>query len=210
MLNASYTLGRAINYTEETGIGTPADLERSKGRPNYDRLHAFASSFIFDAPFFKEGNGVLHWVLGGWQFSGIFTAYSGTPIVFTASNATLGAPGNTQRPNWTGAPAVYGKIGPGQKYFDTSVFSAPAQNTWGNMTRNDAIDGPGFWNLDASLVKRFTLGGDVRFELRADAFNLTNSPHFNNPNGAFGSATFGEINSSFGQRLVRFGARLMY
>ena len=210
LITTSYTLGKAINYTEETGIPTPADLERSKGRPNYDRKHVFASSFIYDMPFFKESNGALHWVLGGWQLSGIFTAYSGTPITFTASNATLGAPGNTQRPNVSGTPTVTGAIGPGQKYFDTSVFSAPDQNTWGNMGRNDSIEGPGFWNLDASLVKRFNFGQRVNVELRADAFNLTNTPHFNNPNGSFGQATFGEINSSFGQRLVRFGARVEF
>jgi hypothetical protein len=109
----------------------------------------------------------------------------------------------------SGTPEVFGDIGPGHKYFDTSVFSTPAQDTWGNMKRNDSIDGPGFWNVDASLVKRFTFG-KVNAELRADAFNLTNTPHFNNPNGSFGQATFGEINSSFGQRLVRFGARLIF
>jgi hypothetical protein len=210
LVTTSYTLGRAINYSEETGVATPADLERSKGRPNFDRTHVFASSFIWDMPFFKEGDGAPHWILGGWQFSGIFTAYSGTPINFTASDATLRAPGNTQRPNVSGEPEVFGDIGPGQKYFDTSVFSAPAQNTWGSMKRNDSINGPGFWNLDASLVKRLRFGQKVSAELRVDAFNLTNTPHFNNPNGAFGAATFGEINSSFGQRLVRFGARVMF
>ena len=211
LLTTSYTLSRAINYTEETGIATPADLERSKGRPNFDRLHAFASSFLWEMPFFKEGNDVLHWVLGGWQVSGIFTAYSGTPINFTASAATLRAPGNTQRPNLNGGdPEILGGIGPGQLYFDTSVFSAPDQNTWGNMKRNDSIDGPGFWNLDASLVKRLRFGHRVNLELRADAFNVTNTPHFNNPDGAFGSATFGQVTSSFGQRLVRFGARLLF
>ncbi len=210
MVTTSYTLGKAIDYSEETGIGTPANLELSKGRPNYDRRHVFAASFIYDVPFFREGNGVLHWVLGGWQLSGIFTAYSGTPIAFTASNATLKAPGNTQRPNVSGTPEVFGAVGPGQKYFDTSVFSQPDQGTWGNMKRDDSIDGPGFWNLDASLVKRFSIGRRLTAELRADAFNLTNTPHFNNPNGNFGQATFGEINSSFGQRLVRFGARLQF
>ena len=59
------------------------------------------------------------------------------------------------------SPRCFGDIGPGQKYFDTSVFSAPAQNTWGNLTRNGSISGPGFWNLDASLVKRLRFGQRV-------------------------------------------------
>ena len=210
LVTTSYTLSRGENYADEADIATPADIERTKGRTGFDRTHAFASAFIWDLPFFKADNGALHWILGGWQFSGIFTAYSGTPINFTASAATLGAPGNTQRPNVDGEPDILGGIGPGQKYFDTAVFSAPAQSTWGNMTRNDSISGPGFWNLDASLVKRLRFGERVNVELRADAFNLTNTPHFNNPNGSFGASTFGEINSSFGQRLIRFGARVIF
>jgi hypothetical protein len=82
---------------------------------------------------------VLHWVLGGWQLSGILTACSGLPTNFTTSGATLAAPGNTQRPNVAGTPEVIGDIGPGQKYFDTSVFSTPAQSTWGNMRRDDTV-----------------------------------------------------------------------
>jgi hypothetical protein len=210
LLTTSYTLSRAENYSDEAGIATPADIERTFGPAGFDRTHVFASAFIWDLPFFKDDKSALGWILGGWQFSGIFTAYSGTPINFTASATTLRAPGNTQYPNVSGEPEVFGDVGPGQKYFDTSVFSAPAQDTWGNVTRNSSIRGPGFWNLDASLVKRLTFGQRVNVELRADAFNLTNTPHFNNPNGSFGSATFGEINSSFGQRLVRFGARILF
>jgi hypothetical protein len=210
LLTTSYTLSRATNYSDETGIATPADLERSKGRAGFDRTHVFASSFIWDMPFFSAGSGPLHWLLGGWQFSGIFTAYSGTPINFTANGATLRAPGNTQFPNLNGGdPEVFGDIGPGQAYFDTSVFSQPEQNTWGNMTRNSSIDGPGFWNLDASLVKRLRFG-NVAAELRADAFNLTNTPHFNNPNGTLGNAQFGQVTGAFGARLVRFGARVIF
>jgi outer membrane receptor protein involved in Fe transport len=211
LLTTSYTLGRAINYNEETDVATPADLERSRGRAGFDRLHAFSSSFIWDMPFYKDGKGAAHWLLGGWQISGIFAAYSGTPIGFTAPNATLRAPDNTQRPNVNGEPRVLGGIGPGQLYFDTAAFSAPAQNTWGNMKRNDSIDGPGFWNLDASLVKRLKFNGRVAVELRADAFNAFNHPRFANPNGAFGSATFGQITGTDGaSRLVRFGARFTF
>ena len=37
-----------------------------------------------------------------------------------------------------------------------TAFTTPAANTFGNITRNmDAIRGPGFVNLDFSLVKQF-------------------------------------------------------
>ena len=108
-MTTSYTLSRAENYADEADIATPADIERTYGPTGFNRTHAFASAFIWDLPFFKEGNGALHWILGGWQFSGIFTAYSGTPINFTASAATLGAPGNTQYPNVSGEPEVLGE-----------------------------------------------------------------------------------------------------
>jgi hypothetical protein len=214
LVTTSYTLGRAINYTGETGIDTPADIERSKGRADFDRTHVFASSFLWDMPFFKAGNDVLHWVLGGWQVSGIFTVYSGTPVNFTASNALLRAPGNTQRPTRiAGDPKVFGDIGPGKLYFDTSAFAAPPENAFSNMKRYDSIDGPGFWRVDLSLVKRLKFGERIAAELRADAFNAFNHPAFGNPNGSFGGATFGQVTGmagAYSPRLVRFGARLMF
>jgi len=214
LLNTSYTLGRAINYDDETNPDTPADIERSRGRAGFDRTHAFAASFIWELPFLRQAESAVGRVLGGWQLSGIFTAYSGTPINFTASAATLRAPDNTQTPNLNGGdPEVFGAIGPGQLYFDTSAFSAPAQDTWGNMTRNSSINGPGFWNVDLSLAKRFRVGERVLVELRADAFNAFNHANFGNPNGSFGSATFGQVTGTSGSytpRLVRFGARLMF
>jgi hypothetical protein len=214
LITASYTLARAINYSQETDVDTPADLERSKGRPDFDRTHVFASAFIWDTPFFNEGNGVLHWVLGGWQISGIFTAYSGTPVNFSASNATLRAPDNKQWPTRiAGDPEVFGDIGQGQLYFDTTAFAAPPENAFSNMTRFDSIDGPGFWRVDLSLVKRFRFGDRVSAELRADAFNAFNHPAFGNPNGSFGQATFGQVTGmagAYNPRLVRFGARVMF
>jgi HSP20 family molecular chaperone IbpA len=211
MINTSYTLAKAVNYSEETNISTPADIERSKGRAAFDRTHAFTGSFIWDMPYFGGATGVTKWLLSGWQVSGIFAAYSGTPVNFTANAATLRAPGNTQRPNLNGEVNVLGNIGPGQLYFDTSVFSQPADNTWGTMKRNDSISGPGFWNVDMSLVKRFKVNGRINAELRADAFNAFNHARFGNPNGALGSATFGQVTGTDGPaRLVRFGARVSF
>jgi hypothetical protein len=219
LVTTSYTLSRAINYGPssydgETDIDTPADIERSKGRAGFDRTHVFAASFIWDTPFFSEGNGVLHWALGGWQLAGIFAAYSGNPVNFSASSATLRAPDNKQWPTRiAGDPEVFGDIGPGQLYFDTSAFAAPPENAFSNMKRFDSIDGPGFWRVDLSLVKRFHFGGRVSAELRADAFNAFNHPAFGQPNGSFGQATFGQVTGmagAYSPRLVRFGARFLF
>jgi hypothetical protein len=214
----SYTLSRSKDYVNDVGaISTPADVEKSYGPSNFDRTHSFVSSFVYELPFLRGSQGLAGKILGGWQVAGIFIAQSGTPVDIQANAASLRAPQNTQRPNQNGDHIVIGDIGPGRQYFDTSVYSAPAPNTFGNMGRNAGPRGPSYVNLDASLVKRFKVKGRVAAELRADAFNVTNTPHFANPGNTFGSANFGQVTGTLGTdlggtgpRLVRFGARLTF
>ncbi len=87
----------------------------------------------------------------------------------------------------------------------------PPPGTQGNMSRNAGPEGPGFWELDMSLFKRFAVGGGSRFaEFRVDAFNVTNSPRWENPNTGFSTAsgnTFGQVTSILGgttSRSLRF------
>jgi len=218
LVTTSYTLGRGWSYTNgdsNSGISTPADIERSWARTDQDRLHSFVNSFVYQLPVGPGmkwlQDGPLSQVLGGWQISGFFTVQSGSPIGFTMNNgANLNAPGNTWRPNVSGTPNVLGAIGPDALWFDTAVFSAPPNNTWGNAMRNDVLDGPKYVNLDATFAKLFTLGSRLKGEVRADIFNLPNTPHFNNPNGAFGNANFGRITGSFGERSMRFGFKMTF
>ena len=219
LVTTSYTLGRGWSYVDgdsNTNILTPADFERSWARTNQDRLHSFVESFLYQLPIGPDRrwlrDGPLSHVLGGWQLSGIFSAQSGSPIAITMSNATLNAPGNTQRPNVSGTPAVLGAVGPGALWFDTSVFSSPAPNTFGNALRNGVLDGPAYVNLDATIAKLFSIGSRVKGEFRADVFNITNTPHFENPNGTFLGATFGQITTTMpnSSRFMRFGFRMMF
>jgi hypothetical protein len=216
LMTNSYTLGRGYNYFNGDSNGTvetPADFERSWGRTSFDSTHSFTSSFVYLLPFGPNGKwmneGLAGRILGDWQVSGIFAAISGTPINFTASNAGLRAPGNTQRPNVSGEPEVLGVVGSSGTWFDTSVFSAPAAGTWGNVERNGLLTGPAYVNLDASIVKivRF---GDRHVEFRVDMLNATNTPHYNNPEGSFTSGNFGRVTTSFGERVVRFGGRFLF
>src|SRR5207249_8295164 len=165
LVSTSYTLGRGWSYVNgdsNTTIATPADIERSWARTDQDRLHSLVESFLLQLPFGPERkwlrDGPLSQVLGNWQISGIFSAQSGSPIGITMSAANLNAPGNTQRPNVSGTPAVLGAVGPGALWFDTSVFTSPAANTFGNARRNGVLDGPKYVNLDATLAKLSSIG----------------------------------------------------
>jgi hypothetical protein len=219
LLMTSYTLGRSINYWQgdsNGGIVTPADIPRSRGRTEYDRLHSYVQSFVYMIPAGKQRrwlrSGPLSQVLGDWQVSGIFTAQSGIPINFTMNAATLRAPGNTQRPDASGRPTVLGGIGAGNQWFDPTVFSAPPDNTFGNVRRNGLLNGPTSVSLDASLAKWLSLKGDARAEFRIDAFNVTNRPQYENPNGEFGNARFGQITTTRAdtERVVSFVLRVLF
>ena len=218
LVTTSYTLGRGWSYVNgdsNSVIATPADIERSWARTDQDRLHSLVESFLYQLPVGPDRkwlrDGPLAQVLGGWQVSGIFSAQSGSPIGISMSAATLNAPGNTQRPDVSGTPAVLGAVGPGALWFDTSVFSSPAANTFGNSLRNGVLDGPAYVNLDATIARVFTIGR-TKGEVRADIFNVTNTPHFQNPNGTFLGSTFGQITSTMNnsERSMRFGFRLMF
>ena len=212
MVTNSYTYGKAKDYANDNGgPSTPANPELSWGYGNFDRTHNYVNTFVWSLPWFKESSGATKWILGNWQMSGLFSAMTGTPVDVTMSGANLRAPGNTQRPNYDGSTTVYKEYGPGKKYFDITSYTAPANNTFGNLNRNQGdLRGPGFVNLDFSLVKQFPMGGSRQAEFRWDTFNLTNQIHFNNPNATFGGSTFGEINGGYGERQMRFALRFMF
>ena len=217
-LTNSYTLGRAYSYANGDGggtISTPADWERGYQRTTFDSTHSFVSSFVYLLPWGPDGkwvqDGVIGKVLGDWQVTGVVSAISGTPIDFTASATALRAPGNSNTPNASGKPDVLGGIGSGNLWFDTSVFSAPVGTAWGNVERRGLLDGPAYYNLDASIVKIVRMG-TRRAEIRADFFNALNIPHYANPNGTLGNANFGRITGILAQteRVVRFGGRFLF
>jgi hypothetical protein len=173
----------------------------------------YVQSFIYELP---VGIGKKYlstgWagrLLGGWQFNGALSLYSGTPMTFSYSSSGLNAPGNSQRANITGPTTVLGGIGPGSKWFDTTNFSIPALATFGNAGRN-TMSGPGYWNLDMSVIKKLPITERFRSELRLETFNLTNTPHFNNPTTGLDSTQFGEVRGAFGERQVQLGFKMYF
>jgi hypothetical protein len=71
-------------------------------------------------------------------------------------------------------------------WFNVAAFSAPANGTWGNLGRYVA-DGPGAYEIDSSLEKRFRITERLAIKFRASAFNLLNHPEYKTPGASVGS-----------------------
>ena len=187
MLTNSYTLSRSYDYVNENGtVSTPIDFEQSWARSNFDRLHNYTLTGLYELPWgpnkrwLKEG--LLGKLIGGWQLSGLFVAQSGVPLSITGNGTMLNTPGTTAYANLNGDNNVLGGLGQGNLYFDPSVYSQPAAGVQGNMKRNTGLRG----RASGSSTARSSSGSRSRrpryAEFRVDAYNVTNSVRWGNPN----------------------------
>ena len=132
-------------------------------------------------------------VIGGWQVSGILTMLTGTPFYISANGGALNTPGETQTANQV-APVDILHGMPGQPWFSTASFTQPVGGgVFGTSGRN-ILSGPGMFRIDLSAFKTFQFTERFKVELRAESFDLTNTPAFSNPNNTCCSSN----NASFG------------
>lgn len=215
-LTVAYTMSRSVDYTDAFALDNDIIIDANRGPSPFDRRHNLVISHVLKLPFGKGGKifskDGFRWqgLFGGFTLSGLFAARSGTPVDVTGtSGTTVATQGSANRPSQSGPAQILGNLGPGQPYFDTSVFSSPAAGTFGNTTRN-SLRGPHYINYNATLAR--TLDFTERFKLQGEmtVFNVTNSPHFTNPVGSFTAGNFGQSISTFGERQIRFGLRFIF
>lgn len=225
LLKGAYTWSKAIDeatYSDWTEFlwNAPGVYHRNRALASHDTPHNFQFAFVYELPFGSgrrwATTGVASTILGGWQLNGSLSAYSGRPFTLTASGASLNMPGNRQTPDQVKDRVdIPGEVGDAGTYFDTSAFARVTEVRFGNVGRN-SMRGPGQRNLDLSLFRTFTVTEAVDLQFRAEAFNVTNTPHFNNPNGNINSSNFGKIlstdaNWAMGRsRQFRFGFRVNF
>jgi hypothetical protein len=106
----SYTFAKALDNASEVfsavesaGPQNPFDRAAERSYSGFDRKHNFSMNWVWDVPFYKDQNGFLGHVLGGWQFNGIYQISSGqrfTPSQF-CNFACVGV--GYGDPGWDGA-----------------------------------------------------------------------------------------------------------
>ena len=166
LVTNSYTLGKGVSYGDgdsNGNISTPADIERSWGRTVNDRTHTSSSAASSTAcRSSKDGVarldrqrlavlGALHRAVGhGARHPGERRdAPRAGQHAACGQERRLRDPRRHRRRRRSGSTR--------------RCSPTPAANTFGNLTRNGAgINDPGYVNLDASIVKRFGIGLEVR------------------------------------------------
>lgn len=216
-LLGAYTLGKAFdNGPAPFNLGRnnqapqdPFNLDAEWGPAANDIRHNFVGSFLYELPFWRTVTGPRA-ALGGWQVNGILNMRSGLPFNVIRNGDNPVAPG--LRPNLVGDPDLPRSDRTLTRYFNTAAFSQQGlgPNEPGNAGRN-ILRGPGYINLDLSLFKTFRLTDAVSAQVRVEAFNLTNTPHFANPNAELSQGNFGTITNTIGNsRIMQFAVRVFF
>lgn len=221
--NAFSTNEFANTVDDPAGIFAPG---LNKGLSDFDIRHNVVLNFLYNIPVGDSWNAISKAFLGGWQFGGIFTASTGSPMTVLLNNDRAGTKSSQtsnllgQRPNYVqGCDTTNpGKV----NYINTNCFTFPAQFTLGNLGRN-SITGPGLQDLDFSLFKTASvpkISESFRVQFRAEFFNILNHTNFAQPDVAHFTIfdVNGKINSNAGlitgtqtpSRQIQFGLKFLW
>lgn len=170
------------------GFGIGPDYALCKN----DTTHVVHVAGEYGLPFgkgrqFLSGSGrIVDAVVGGWNLNYIYTYQSGQPF-------NIGCPTATTADFGCNADTVAGQnpyAGPHNltQWLNPSAFAEPpAATAIGQQDfsplggKPEQVRGPAFYNLDASLFKNFTTGGETSLQFRLETFNTLNHPQFNSP-----------------------------
>ncbi|MGD0872709.1 MAG: TonB-dependent receptor [Bryobacteraceae bacterium] len=207
VIGASYAFSRSIdNINGDNDDGSlwrayPVSFALDKQLSGINRQQTLSIYWVYNLPFGKghtmltHGAGAL--IAGGWQISGILTRFSGLPFtVGTSSSVNAGGQGASAT-QINPVVQILGGHDATDPYFDGSAFINPPTGVLGTTGR-DLLIGPGYFQLNASIRRTFAFKSEkIKFELVGEAYNLTNTVVFSNPNATccwVTNATTGAIN----------------
>jgi hypothetical protein len=244
-LNGNYTFSKAIDDggSFRTGYAIPAgtianhpnltykadQIERSLSTSNQPQH--FVATAVWAWPFGKSilsENAIERAVMGGFSFSGVYQAYSGSPLALTESSCQTNPAQNNCVPaintSFTGPAHINGKWGHGVtlanyntvSFIDANAFTRAADYTFGDAARTAPYNlyGPGNYQLDLALVRTFPLhiNESTKLNFRAEWYNVTNHTQFGVASTAVGNSSFGQVTSAAtaNRKAAQFSARIEF
>jgi hypothetical protein len=228
-LDANYTFSKCLGDARDIldndiggyrapyvpGVGIGADY----GLCDIDVRNIFHASGSYALPF-GHGQALLthgpaSYIVGGWSLQSIATAQDGQPLTIACTTATAAGLGCNAL-KVAGQNPYAGPHNPSQ-FLNPAAFSNPSATATGITVLGGSptqISGPAYRKLDVSLFRQIPLIESARLELRAEAFDITNTPNFSNPGSLNFTtpSTFAAITSTRDtlSRQLQFAAKLYW
>jgi len=207
----AYTWGHELDFVSEYRGVIPLDsmdLKAEYGNGDYDVRNSFSASFVYAVP--KAPWATSSWsskIFNDWQLSSLWVLHGGEPFNIT---------GDTSRPGldlianpFVGVSHTFSQAAGGEQWVNPAAFCVPGAagctgptDPLGDLTRNKYY-GPGFKDIDFSIIKNIPLTERVSLQLRGEIYNLFNSINLASGSGAVGPSgyitdTIGDFNGAPG------------
>ncbi len=240
-LSANYTFGKSIDdgsdvlgvlINDSSNQQNPRDNSNNRAASQFDLRHRFVITHVWEPQWFQSSsNWFLRGALSGWGFAGIASFRSGYPVTLDAgsrrglSPLTVVGGGGQIRPNAAGPvnldPKPAGSAGapsglnsdPVQRYSayaESLGLSQPLLGNFGGLGRN-VLRLNGERNFDWNIYKSFTIMERLKFQIRAEFYNVFNNTSFQEISRIITASTFGQYNTvAQDARFIQLGARLQF
>jgi hypothetical protein len=222
---AGFRWAKSLDEISQSDVGhddytDPYSVRFDRGPSDFNVSRQFTCSYIWELPTLRSLGFVGRNVLGGWRSSGILSLRAGFPFTVYSGvdNALAGPEFTLERADLTGSPTLPSNRSEAQKlneWLNTSAFTYNAIGTFGNSPRN-FLQGPGFANLDFSMIKSFPIkkgpfAETQRLDFRAEFFNLFNRANFGAPDSSVGDGpVFGQILDAGDPRILQFSLKFVF
>jgi hypothetical protein len=232
----AYTYSKSMDDGSNQRDVVPDTYDTSMmwGPSEFDARHIFVANYLYNLPFFNTQHGIVGKVLGGWQISGITQFQTGNPCSVAAAvdyagvglDSNFGCGVNGQFWVMNGKPRLIKTFGPSGQWFSTTnpdgspIFVKPTAGTFNTQRVRDVIYQPGFQNWNMGLFKAIPVNERVRFQFRAEAFNVFNHPNWCGSSGCSGTtniglnptntATFGKVLTKGSERNMQLSLRMEF
>ncbi|MFL6452347.1 MAG: carboxypeptidase regulatory-like domain-containing protein [Bryobacteraceae bacterium] len=218
--------GMAISTIDQSSYSAipwsfPGRHQNDYGPSEFDRTHRFILSYVWDLPKLTGHSAWLRYTVGGWQWTGIFTAQNGAPFTVRAGTDRSLTGLGSDRASFVGNVDPYGgnacgNTAPCVNFLNPAAFTVAPLGQFGNVGKG-SLRGPNYINVDSGLFKDIPVKSEaVRFQFRAEFFNVFNRVNYDLPAGdsrtpAYNGANFGSLNRALErERIGQLALKLLF
>ncbi len=205
---AAFGLGDSNGGRSDFAVLDRTNRDLDLAESDINRPHIFVANLIYNLPSFKQSNGFVRNVLGGWEVATIVQLASGTSLTprlgatgisnfdpnnpngdvvpFSGGITGLGTAVANQRPiRVEGVPCILD--GEGQRFLNPRAWTLIGYKIGETIPKKTTCTGPITKNIDLSFYKNFSpswltssfFGEGARIQFRIEMFNAFNTPQFN-------------------------------